>query len=105
MNNAPPAVRLSFRVHLIRIHGPESTPVVRVLLVETTSAVAIYEGFGAWSTCKRWIERLSDIGLSPDELAVVRNSLERRRLVTIQEVRASLDEIELLGLHRADGSK
>ena len=72
---------------------------------ETTSAVAIYEGFGAWSTCKRWIERLSDIGLSPDELAVVRNSLERRRLVTIQEVRASLDEIELLGLHRADGSK
>jgi hypothetical protein len=52
MNDALPTNRLSFRVHFIRIIGPEPDPTVRVLLVETSKAQTIYEGFGTWSQCR-----------------------------------------------------
>ena len=95
-------LKLSFRVHLIRIDGRKGKLAVRVMLVETTSAQAVYEGFGSWSKCRRWINQLSSIGISRYELAAVRKLLDRKRLATIKEVRASLYDLEALGLHRAD---
>ena len=95
-------LKLSFRIHLIRIHGRKNSLTVRVMLVETTSAQAVYEGFGSWSKCRRWINQLSSIGISRYELAAVRKLLDQKRLATIKEVQASLYDIEALGLHRAD---
>jgi hypothetical protein len=102
MSNAFPVVKLPFRVHLIRIQGRKGNLTVRVLLVETTSAQAVYEGFGSWPKCRRWINQLSTVRVSKDELAVVQKLLDRKQLATIKEVRASLHDLELLGLHRAD---
>ncbi len=103
MSKALPVDTLQFRVHLIRVHGRPRTPSLRVILVETTSAQAVYEGFGSWSKCMRWIGELSSIGIRGDELALVRKLLDQERLVTMKdEVRASLDTLELLGLHRVD---
>ena len=92
-------VTLPFRAHLFRIHGDKT---VRILLVETTSAQAVYEGFGPWSKCRRWIKRLAPSGVSKDELAIVRKLLDRKQLATIRNVRASVHDLEALGFHRAD---
>jgi hypothetical protein len=94
--------KLPFRIHLIRVHGRKGNLTVRVLLVETTSAQAVYEGFASWSKCRRWIKQLSNIGTSGYELAAVRKLLDQKRLATIKEVQASLYDLEALGLHRAD---
>jgi hypothetical protein len=103
MSKAHPAATLPFRVHLIRVHGSKNNPTLRVLLVEVTSAQTVYEGFGSWSKCMRWINQLSNFGILRDELVAVRKLLGQERLVTMKdEVRASLDELGALGLHRAD---
>jgi hypothetical protein len=103
MSKALPDGTLPFRVHLIRIPGRKSSPTLRLLLVEATSGQAVYEGFGSWSKCMRWIVQLSIIGIPRDELAAVRKRLDRNRLVTMNDqVWASLVELESLGLHRAD---
>jgi hypothetical protein len=103
MSNVLPVIKLPFRVHLIRMHGRKSRPTLRVLLVEATSAQAVYEGFGSWSKCTRWINQLSSIGISRDELTLARKLLDQNRLVTVKdEVQASPDELNSLGLHRAD---
>jgi hypothetical protein len=94
--------KLPFRIHLIRVHGRKGCITVRVLLVETTSAKAVYEGFASWSKCRRWINQLSSIGISRYELAVIRKLLDQKRLATIKEVEASLYDLEALGLQRAD---
>jgi hypothetical protein len=95
-------LKLPFRIHLIGIHGRKGRLTVRVLLVEITSAQAVYEGFGSWSKCSRWINQLSSIGISKGELTVVRKLLDQKKLATIKEVRASRHDLEALGLHRAD---
>jgi hypothetical protein len=102
MNKSRSVAKLRFRVHLIGMHESDRGLTIRVLLVETSSAKAVYEGLGSWSKCRRWITRLSTIHLSGEELAVVRKRLDRKRLATIQEVRASPRELESLGLRRAD---
>ena len=103
MSKALPMMKLPFRVHLIRMYGRKSNPTLRVLLVEVTSAQAVYEGFGSWAKCTRWIHRLSEAGISRGELALIRKLLDQNRLVTTKdEVRASPDELMSLGLHRAD---
>jgi hypothetical protein len=103
MSKALPAAAFPFRVHLIRIHGNKDNPTLRVLLVEATNAQAVYEGFGSWSECMRWISQLSNITILRSELAIVRKLLDQERMVTMKnEVRASGDELESLGLHRAD---
>jgi hypothetical protein len=94
--------KLPFRIHLIRIYERKSALTVRVMLVETTSAQPVYEGFGSWSKCRRWINQLSSVRVSRGELAVVRKLLDQRRLATILEVRASPYDLESLGLHRVD---
>ena len=94
--------KLPFRIHLIRVQGRKGSVTVRVLLVETTSAQAVYEGLGSWSKCRRWINQLSSIDISRNELAVIRKLLDQKRLATIKEVQASLCDLEALGLHRAD---
>jgi hypothetical protein len=100
-----PRVKRSFRVYLICIHGPESNPLVRVLLVETTGSQVIFDGFGTWPQCERWIERLSANRKPEGELAAARKRLDRKRLATINEVKASLRDIESLGLYRVDSSE
>jgi len=103
MSKSRSAVTHQFRVHLIRLHGHQSSPTLRVILVEATSAQAVYEGFGPWPECMRWIGELTSCGISGDELVLVQQLLDQKRLVTMKdEVRASLDALESLGLHRAD---
>jgi hypothetical protein len=101
MDETLSTVSLSFRVHFIRIRGPEIDPTVRVLFVETTGAIAIFEGFGCWSQCKLWIGQISQSVIHGKELAAVRKRLEQNRLATI-EVRASLDDLGSAGFRRAD---
>ncbi len=103
MSKALPVTTLPFRVHLIRVHGQQSIPSLRVILVEAKSAKAVYEGFGSWPECMGWIRELSSFGISGDELINVQKLLDQERLVTMKdEVRASLDTLESLGFHRVD---
>jgi hypothetical protein len=103
MTTVPLAGTLLFRVYLIRMHGSENAPTLRLILVEAANTHAVYEGFGSWPECVRWISRLSNMDVFRDDLAAVRRLLDQKRLVTIKsEVRASVDAIESLGLHRVD---
>jgi hypothetical protein len=105
MSNVLPTVKLTFRVYFICIHGPESRPMVRVLLVEAGSAQVIYDGLGSWPQCRRWIEQLSGDMMPEHEVAIIQKRLRRKRLTAIKEVRASLLDIESLGLCRVDSSE
>jgi hypothetical protein len=78
---------------------------VRVMLTRTTSAQVVYAGFRSWARCQRWIKRLSSNLMREDELAMVRKRLRRKRLATTNEVRASVQDIESLGLYRIDNSE
>jgi len=102
MNDALPTDRLSFRVHFMRIKGPESDPTVRVLLVETTKAQAVYEGSGTWSECRRWVTQISECAIFGDQFVAVEKRLELNRLATIEEMQVSLYDLESVGFHRAD---
>ena len=102
MNNVHPAIRLLFRVHFIRMNGPESNPTVRVLLVETAGAHSIYEGFGSWAQCRRWVAQITESAIFGDEMAAVEKRLEMKRMATIKEVHVSLYDLESVGFHRAD---
>jgi hypothetical protein len=102
MTEAPSLVKLPFRVHFMLVHGPGSSPTVRMLLVEITRGQIIYEGLGAWPQFSRWIAQLLEIGIPAPELAAARKLLRRKRLATIKEVQVSLPDIELLGLSRAN---
>jgi len=102
MNDSPQTNRLTFRVHFVRINGPESDPTVRVLLVETTKARTIYEGFGTWLQCRRWVTRISECAILGDQFATVEKRLELNRLATIEEIQVSPHDLESVGFHRAD---
>lgn len=93
---------LPFRIHLIRMRGKRANAMVRVLLVEATNARVVYEGFGTWAKCNNWLQILSNKSISTDELANLQNLLIRKRLATIHDVRASLNDLEPLGFFRAD---
>jgi hypothetical protein len=95
------ASQLSFRVHLIRIYGSESHPTMRFILVETKSARTIYEGFGTWEQCLHWLTQLSGWAIPIDELVAIEKRLMLKQLATIQEVKASLADLDRVGLLRA----
>jgi hypothetical protein len=84
------------------MNGPESDPVVRVLLVETTKARPIYERFGTWLQCKRWIVQISEYVIVGDQFAAIEKRLEMKRLATIKEVQVSLAQLESAGFHCVD---
>ncbi len=94
--------KLPFRAHLIWISGPQRDPTVRVLLVATAGAQTVYEGLGSWSKFKHWIDPFPGIDIPEDRLTIIQKFLARNQFATIQEVRASLFDLEFLGLHRAD---
>jgi hypothetical protein len=91
-----------FRVVFIWMSGPPHDPNVRVLLVETTGARAVYEGIKRWSKCKRWMERLQGIPNPEDELGQICKTLMRSQFAVIQEAQATLEDLASFGLHRAD---
>jgi len=102
MDSALPDARLSFRAYIIRLHGPENDPTVRVLLVETSKAQSIYEGFGSLSQCERWIVQLTGWNIPREVLSILRKRLRQRRMSTIKGVQVSRREIESIGLQRLD---
>jgi hypothetical protein len=102
MNNALQNTRQSFCVLFIRMHGPEIDPTVRVLLIETSRANTVYEGFGSWSQCERWVAKISGREIPRDQLSLVQKRLELKHLATIEELQASLVDLDSVGLSRAD---
>jgi len=102
MNNPSQTVPLSFRVHFIQMNGPEINPMVRVLLVETTKAKLVYEIFGPWGQCRRWVDQLSECVIFGDEFAAIQRRLEMNRLATIKEIHISLCDLESAGFCRVD---
>lgn len=102
MDSALPDVRLSFCAYFIRIHGPESDPTVRVLLVETSKAQSIYEGFGSLSQCELWVGQLTYWIIPKDVVSVLRKRIEQKRMATINGFKISRREIESIGLQRLD---
>lgn len=75
---------------------------VRVLLVGTTGALAVYEGLNPWSKCKHWISRLPGIAITEDDLTQVHKTFVRARFATIQAAQASFEDLKSFGLRRAD---
>jgi hypothetical protein len=104
MKKTIPSVQQSFRVHFIRVHGTEKRRTVRVLLVEIPGARVVYEGYGSWSKCTRWIKQIPSICVPKSEWEIVRKLLDRKQLATIQEVSASLHDLDSLGLSRVDSA-
>jgi hypothetical protein len=98
MDSALSDARLSLRVYFISMNGPESDPLVRMLLVETSKAQSIYEGFGSLSQCKQWFVQLTGWIIPRDVLSVLRKRLKQRQMATIKGVRVSRREIESIGL-------
>ena len=101
MDNDLPGARLSFRIYFIRLCGPESDLTVRVLLVDTARAQTIYEGIGSWPQCERWIGQLTGWITPRNVLADIRKRLDQKQLATINKVRASIHDIESIGLQRS----
>ncbi len=95
-------MELTFRIHLIAMSGPRRIPRVRILWVATTSIPAVYEGMGSWSKCVSWMKRLPHIEVSRNEWIQVREAFERNQYTTLHGVRASLHDLESLGLQRVD---
>jgi len=91
----------SFLAHFIRIEGPESDPTVRVLLVEASAGQTIYEGFGTWPQCRRWIALVSTCGIFADQFASIERLLQMKRLATIKEFHVSTCDLESFGFRRA----
>jgi len=95
-------IRHSFRAYFIRLDGSECDPTIRVILVESADARAVYEAFGTWLQCRRWITQVSECAIFGDQLNVVRKRLELNCLATIKTVRASVVDLEFAGFRRAD---
>jgi hypothetical protein len=82
--------------------GPVRDPTVRVLVVGTTGARVVYEGMEPWSKCKHWMKQLRGITNPEEKLAEVCETFKRMQFATIQEAQASPEDLESLGLRRAD---
>jgi hypothetical protein len=102
MNEYPPTTERPFHIHLLRLDGTKRDPTLRVLLIETNGARIVYEGLASWTEIMGWIQQLSSMDISVQELAVLRNLLGRNRFAIIKEVRVSPCDLESLELHRAD---
>jgi hypothetical protein len=101
MDSAVPDARLSFRVYIIRLHGPENDPMVRVLLVETSKTKSIYEV--RIVVAMRAMGRSTHSWIIPrNVLSVLRKRRKQRRMATIKGERVSRREIESIGLQRLD---
>jgi hypothetical protein len=83
------------------MNAQDRDPTVRVILVETTELRTIYESFGTWRECKRWITLVSGCVIHPDQFAAAQKRLKLNRLATINEVEASVNDLELVGFRRA----
>jgi hypothetical protein len=73
-----------------------------MLLVETSRAQPVYEGFGSWTQCQCWIAQLSGYIILMDQLAAVQKSLDQKRLATIQQIWTSLHDLDSVGFRRVD---
>jgi hypothetical protein len=101
-DESAPSGEQVFRVLFIWISGPLPDPTVRVVLVGTTGVRAVYEGMKPWSRCKRWSGGLRGMKVPEDSLAQVCKTFERTQFAIIEEAQASLEDLQSLGLHRAD---
>jgi hypothetical protein len=95
-------VQTTFCVHLIAISGSQRRPKVRMLFVATGGAHAVYEGQGSWSRCIRWIQQLPSTDLTKQDLAAARKEFGRDQYASLPSVKASLVDLESLGLQRVD---
>jgi hypothetical protein len=102
MNESSNVVEPTFRIHLIGMSGHQRKREVRLLLVATTGVSAVFEGRGSWSRCTYWIKHLPGLSISKPELILVKKIMERERYATLPEARASLPDLESLGLQRVD---
>jgi hypothetical protein len=83
------------------MNGPGSELTVRVILVERMGIGCVYEGFGTWRQCRRWIVQISGCVILAEQFAAVQKCLELNRLATIDEVQASFYDLESVGFRRA----
>src|SRR5262249_32638710 len=92
----------TFRIHLIAMTRPSRNQKVRMLWVATTGIPAVYEGLGPWPKCVRWVKRLPHSDISDSDWTRARKSFERYQYANLRCVMASLEDLESLGLQRAD---
>jgi len=102
MKDPVQSVQTTFCVHLIAISGSKRRPKVRMLFVETAGADVVYEGQGSWSKCIRWIKQLTVVNSDKPDLAAAKKEFGRGQYATLPEVRASVLDIESMGLQRVD---
>jgi hypothetical protein len=102
MKDHVPSVQTTFCVHLIAISGSKRRPKVRMLFVATAGANVVYEGQGSWSKCIRWIQQLTVVNSDKPDLAAAKKEFGRGQYATLPEVRASVLDIESMGLQRVD---
>jgi hypothetical protein len=102
MKNTGQSVPTTFCIHLIAISGAKRRPKVRMLFVATAGADIVYEGQGSWSKCIRWIQQLTIVNSDKPDLAAAKKEFGRAHYATIPGVRASLLELESMGLQRVD---
>jgi hypothetical protein len=96
------SIKPTFCIHLIAISGRQRRLKVRILFVATGDADAVYEGQGSWSKCVRWILQLPFVDITKHDLAAAKKGFGRDRYATLPLVRASLLDLEYIGLQRVD---
>lgn len=92
----------TFLIHLIAMSTSQRKPKVRMLWVATAGCPAVYEGQGSWSKCVYRVKQLPHIGIANSEWIQKRMLFQLNQYVVLQEVRASLYDLESLGFQRAD---
>lgn len=102
MSEATISDDLVFQVHLIWMSGPQRNPTVRMLLVASAGAQAVYEGLGSWLTYSRWISRFLWRDVQLGKLRSVNKILMRDKYAGLRELRIPPGELESCGLLRVD---
>jgi hypothetical protein len=92
----------SFSAILIRIRKHSGKPTVRLMLVETAKTRAVYERFGTWGQCERWLASFMSSSVAKNKLVGVQKHLGRKNLAIIVSVMVSRCQLECLGFPRAD---
>ena len=96
------SVKTTFCIHMIGISGLQRRPRVRMLFVATEGPHAVYEGQGTWSKCIRWIQQIPFIDITKQDLEAAKREFGRDQYATLPLVRASLLDLESMGLQRVD---